>query len=60
MKLPAAQQLQFTECYRDAVNQYFNDIFSRLPKNTQRAYISDFNKLRCLDSILLSRTMSSV
>ena len=44
MKLPAAQQLQFTECYRDAVNQYFNDIFSRLPKNTQRAYISDFNE----------------
>ncbi|MDO6477379.1 tyrosine-type recombinase/integrase [Alteromonas sp. 1_MG-2023] len=44
MKLPASQQLQFTDCYRDAVNQYFNDIFSRLPRNTQRAYISDFNE----------------
>ena len=44
MKLPAAQQMQFTDCYRDAVNQYFTDIFARLPRNTQRAYISDFNE----------------
>ena len=27
-----------------AVNAYFKDIFTKLPKNTQRAYISDFNE----------------
>ncbi len=30
--------------HRDAVNNYFNDIFTKLPKNTQRAYVSDFNE----------------
>lgn len=34
----------FTTVYRDAVNQYFRDIFTKLPRNTQRAYVSDFNE----------------
>ena len=26
------------------VEQYYRDIFSKLPRNTQRAYLSDFNE----------------
>lgn len=30
--------------HKAAVNDYFRDIFTKLPANTQRAYISDFNE----------------
>lgn len=30
--------------HKSAVNDYFRDIFTKLPKNTQRAYVSDFNE----------------
>ncbi len=33
-----------TTRHKVAVNEYFRDIFSKLPKHTQRAYISDFNE----------------
>lgn len=44
MKLPVSSSTAFTDKYRDAVNQYFEEIFARLPRNTQRAYMSDFNE----------------
>ena len=34
----------FVSVYKDAVNKYFTDIFTKLPRNTQRAYVSDFNE----------------
>ncbi|QJR82623.1 tyrosine-type recombinase/integrase [Alteromonas pelagimontana] len=34
----------FVSTYKKAVNAYFTDIFTKLPKNTQRAYVSDFNE----------------
>lgn len=35
---------RFTDTYKREVNRYFSDIFIKLPRNTQRAYISDFNE----------------
>ncbi len=60
MKLPIANAASFTSEYRHAVNQYFNEIFTRLPKNTQRAYISDFNEfvIFCKQSGLPGFTVS--
>ncbi|MBU2976875.1 tyrosine-type recombinase/integrase [Alteromonas sp. C1M14] len=34
----------FTDTYKHEVKRYFSDIFTKLPRNTQRAYISDFNE----------------
>ena len=34
----------FVSVYKEAVNKYFKDIFTKLPHNTQRAYVSDFNE----------------
>lgn len=34
------------EVHAQAVRDYFDDIFVNLPRNTQRAYISDFNEFR--------------
>ncbi|MCU7554145.1 site-specific integrase [Alteromonas sp. ASW11-19] len=34
----------FAHTYKHAVNEYFQDIFTKLPLNTQRAYVSDFNE----------------
>ena len=44
MKLPVSTTVEFAHQYRDAVNQSFEEIFARLPRNTQRAYMSDFNE----------------
>lgn len=35
---------RFTDIYKSEVSRYFSDIFTKLPRNTQRAYISDFNE----------------
>ncbi|WP_137166918.1 tyrosine-type recombinase/integrase [Salinimonas lutimaris] len=39
-----SSQHGFVTVYKEAVSRYFNDIFTKLPRNTQRAYVSDFNE----------------
>ena len=41
---PSSSQLTAPASYDANVNRYYRDIFSRLPYNTQRAYISDYNE----------------
>ena len=44
VKSQRLQTIHSDEAHSNSVNAYLNDIFTKLPRNTQRAYISDFNE----------------